>query len=352
MFVIEKLSGGGAERVTSLLAGEMSTLDGYDTYICEFIQGNDEYQIPDSVKKYSKNYVLENKWIECLNQFLFLRRIIRKVKPDYVISLGMFSTCILLAMVHKSSKFKLVLSERSDPTRIPRKKIFRMLRNWAYFNADGLVLQTQYVKSLLPQNCVNKATVIPNPVIVNNANKNIKKEKVIINCSRLIECKNLRLLIDAFSEVHKRKKEFELHILGEGKLREELLDFAKSKGVGNEVKIYPFNNNVSDEINRSSIYVSTSNFEGMSNSVLEALSMGVPTIVTDCPVHSMRDIIINNVSGIFVPVNSKNELVNAMLNVLDDEKFAKNLGDNGRKIVEKLNLKNITESWVKYLQEI
>ena len=59
-------------------------------------------------------------------------------------------------------------------------------------------------------------------------------------------------------------------------------------GLGGSVKLPGFASNLPEEINKAAMYISTSNHEGISNSMLEALGMGIPTIVTDCPVGGSK----------------------------------------------------------------
>ncbi len=352
LFVIEKLSDGGAERVTALLAACFSEYNEFETFLCKFESNDKEYPVSKGVRQILKKRSYENSILEYLSQAFFLIKVIFTIQPDYVISLGMFSTDIMLALIGYFRNYKLIFSERSDPTRVPRKKIWQKCRNWAYNVADGLVLQTEYVKKLLPEKCIKKAVVIPNPISEVCVDKSSEKEPVIINCSRLIECKNLKLLIEVFSIVRKKENDYRLHIYGDGAQKEELLNYARQLGVSEYMTIFPFDENIKNVICRAGVYVSTSNFEGMSNSVLEAMSLGIPTIVTDCPVHSMRDIIVNNHNGIIVPANAKEDLVNSVLMVIQNDEFAKELSINGRKITERLNEKVIARRWVDYIKAL
>ena len=73
-----------------------------------------------------------------------------------------------------------------------------------------------------------------------------------------------------------------------------------------------YTTDIYEKVKKSKIFVSSSDYEGMSNSMLEALSLGLPTICTDCPIGGAGEIIQNGINGILVPVNDLKEMVAAM----------------------------------------
>ena len=74
------------------------------------------------------------------------------------------------------------------------------------------------------------------------------------------------------------------------------------------------------------MYVLSSDYEGISNSLLEAMSMGMPCISTDCPCGGSRHLIENDVSGILTEVGSAREFADAMLKITSSQAFARSLG--------------------------
>ena len=93
-------------------------------------------------------------------------------------------------------------------------------------------------------------------------------------------------------------------------------------------------------------YVSSSDYEGMSNSMLEALAMGIPSICTDCPIGGARTVIENGVNGILTPVGEQAPLTEAMLKIIEDEAFRNLLGNNAYAIRDKLNINDIADQWI------
>lgn len=97
------------------------------------------------------------------------------------------------------------------------------------------------------------------------------------------------------------------------------------------------------------MFVSTSDFEGLSNSMLEALSMGLPTICTDCPCGGARMVIEDGVNGFLIPVNNQKSLVDKMLLIAGSSELTIKLSNNALKINNKLNVDNTCKQWISLL---
>lgn len=102
--------------------------------------------------------------------------------------------------------------------------------------------------------------------------------KYFISVGRFSKEKNFKFLISVFKKL--RMNDFKLLILGNGNLYDELLNIA------DDTIILPgFKTNVSDYLNACDYYISSSLTEGMPLSVLEAMSVGLPLLLSDIPPH-------------------------------------------------------------------
>ena len=97
------------------------------------------------------------------------------------------------------------------------------------------------------------------------------------------------------------------------------------------------------------MYVSSSDFEGISNSMLEALGMGLPTVVTDCPVGGARMVINSGENGILVPVGDTKAMYEAMRSILKDPALAAKLSQEAIKVRDKFQLCKIAKRWLDVL---
>ena len=113
------------------------------------------------------------------------------------------------------------------------------------------------------------------------------------------------------------------------------------------VKLPGVSKNVWDEMKRAKAFVLTSNYEGMSNSMIEAMCLGLPCISTK--VSGAVDLIRNNVNGLLVENNDSKSLIDAFSQVVDNPSFAKTIGEASSSLYDKLNENRITAEWVNYI---
>lgn len=106
--------------------------------------------------------------------------------------------------------------------------------------------------------------------------------KKIVTVGRLTVQKNQKLLIESFSEVLKKYPNIILEIYGDGEKREELKYIIKTLGVSNNVIFKGNILNVHEAIADAGLFVLSSDYEGLSNALMEAMMMGLPCISTTC----------------------------------------------------------------------
>ena len=197
---------------------------------------------------------------------------------------------------------------------------------------------------------LRKGVVIPNPL--NPALPEPyhgKRNKTIVSFCRMTPQKNLKLLVDTFSCVHEKYPDYRLEIYGEGESKEEIISYVSEKGLQPFVEIKPFDKTLHRKILDSCMFVSSSDYEGMSNSMLEALAIGLPAVCTDCPAGGARAIIQDHENGLLVPVRDVLALANAMNEVIEDPQLAQKLSENGAKIRDELNVEAIGRRWLELL---
>ena len=107
-----------------------------------------------------------------------------------------------------------------------------------------------------------------------------------------------------------------------------------------------FADDIHEIMRNSAMYVSSSDYEGISNSMLEALGMGVPTVVTDCPVGGARMMIKNGINGILVPVGDAKALYEGMKKIIEDEEFSKKISAEAAKVCDEYPLRKISQKWI------
>lgn len=351
-FILERLGNGGAERVTAALSTELSYKNNYEVHVFTCIKEKDEYKLPDNVVRHvmkSGNSRLNI----FLNKCEYLVKEVNLINPDIVFSLATPKTTIMLTFLSIWRKFTLIVSERNDPVQYPKNYILKILRAYAYLLADGVVFQTESAKKYFCSSIQSKGCVIPNPISADliEPYKGIRTKK-IVNFCRLEPQKNLKLLIDAMIKIHVKYPDFFLEIYGDGSQKKELLNYCTKQGADKYVKFRGFASNVHERILDASIYVSSSNYEGISNSMLEAIALGIPTIATDCPAGGAKMVIQNYDNGILVPVGDLKIMVKAIEELIVNKELSKKISHNGIKLRNKFSTKKITKKWLGFAERI
>jgi L-malate glycosyltransferase len=149
--------------------------------------------------------------------------------------------------------------------------------------------------------------------------------------SRLNTMKGLEYFIEAAALVAGKVPEARFLIVGDGAKRTELEAHAKRLGLENKVIFTGFRTDVPKLLSEAAISVLPSLSEGLSNSLLESMSAGVPVIAAN--VGGNPEIIEHDVSGLLVPVRDSAALAAAMGRLLDDPQLAAQFGEAGRERV-------------------
>nr|MBR4281681.1 glycosyltransferase family 4 protein [Clostridia bacterium] len=352
VFVTEQLHRGGAERVTAALMNELCGEAEIHLVSTYHHDQQDEYPtdariIPHIIDKPCRV------WAGLiLQRIAFLRKTITEIAPDCVVSLATTNTNILLTVALAGRKIPIVLSERNDPKRSPSLKPVRMLRPWIYQAAAGVVFQTNEAKDFFAPAIQQKSVVICNPLTGKLPPRYEQaREQRIINCCRLVPQKNLDLLIDAFSDIAPEFPQMVLDIFGEGTERERLEKKIADMGLQERIHLPGFSTNAHEEMRRSAMFVSSSDYEGISNSMLEAIALGVPTICTDCPAGGAREVIRHGENGLLVPVDDRSAMADAMRRVLREPELAEKMSKNGCMLRDELAADVIAKKWRDYMAQ-
>lgn len=342
VFIIPNMTGGGTERVISLLSQEYIRM-GLDVAIMQFAGYEHAYELDDKIEDFSIAPKSSGNPIIMIQRLVDMRRYFKK-NPDCLI----FSFCVMGAVFSVMSTFGMkryiLVAERSSPDSCKQVR----LRNWAYKRTNRITFQTQEGITYFPDWIKSKAIVIPNPIDAAIPKPyEGPRTKRIVSVGRLHAVKNHELLFNAFADFSKQFPEYELHIYGQGELEQKLKEHAKDLKISDKIMWHGFRKDVTEEIKDAGMFISTSNYEGISNSMLEALAMGIPSICTDCPIGGARSYIEHGKNGLLIPVRDKEALTKAMIQIASDASFADKLSENAAGLRDKYSVNSIA---VKFLE--
>lgn len=347
---VDNLYDGGGGRVASILSNALS--DEYEVY-CVTKESGIRYPLKDCVQYYTLDVHFKFLKLEILLRLFSYIRLIRKIRPDLIISLGYVSKYTTLAKILTGhGHFKTINSERSDPYLVPSSIFMRWIRDCCYAKADVLVCQTDRVKQYFRKRIKIKTIVIPNPITPDLPYWNGIDSFDIVAACRLDGQKNLPMLIDAFGQLHEFFPQYRLHIYGEGPLEYRLKKMISDRHLHGCVELKKFTTHLHEILSHSFMFVSSSDHEGLSNSMLEALAIGIPTVCTDIPTGGASMFIKDKQNGMLTPVKDSTKFFYAMKYLIEHKELLSGISNCAIKIRNVLAVQKIINIWMKTINEI
>jgi glycosyltransferase involved in cell wall biosynthesis len=287
-FVINSLAGGGAERVmTTLLTASIDERTRFDLRLILLDRDAAAYEVPDWI-------TVEQ--LDCRHSLWravpALLSALRRNPPLAVIS---FLTRANVAAILATSLLRIpvIISERVNTSSHlgsgPAASLAKALVRWSYPRARRVIAVSPGVGADL-RDCfgiaASKITVIANPIHGAEIRRQgalnpgtLTSRPFVMAMGRLVPNKNFSMLIDAYQRANLTE---DLLILGEGPQRAALAAQIASLGLNGRVHLPGFSANPFSILQQASFFVLPSNAEGFPNSLLEAMSLGIPVISTNC----------------------------------------------------------------------
>lgn len=342
VFVVPDMAGGGTERVISLLANEYVSR-GIDTAILSFAGNQQAYPLDNRVELISAGGASGGSFKIRLERLKAMRRYFKDNKGCYIFSFSTIGTgFVVLSTLFM--KRNMLVSERTDPRSCDHKTY----RDFFYRFCSTLVCQTQDAVDSFPDYLKKKACVVGNPIdpAIPDIYEGIRR-KAICAVGRLEPVKNFEMLIEAFSIFITVHPDYILEIYGRGSLEEELKRLVREKHLEKQVIFKGFCPNVKEKIRDASMFVLSSNYEGISNSMIEALAMGIPVISTDCPIGGSRTYIKSGKNGILVPVGNAKKMAKAMRDIIEEQEFSERCRKDAENIRYSCSIEKIADELLK-----
>lgn len=286
------------------------------------------------------------------NEISQIKKIL-KDNPHAVAIAFLQPTIPMLMLAARGLPNKVIFSERGDPIRLMKHRYGKNFIEKYYERTDAAVFQTFDAKSAYPENITSKGAVISNPIKseLPDAYHGERNSNITTFC-RISKQKNLPLLLESFNMLHREHPGFTLRIIGdvlneEGvAVKEQLEAYIKANGLENCVRFEPFNANVHEAVINDAMYVNSSDYEGISNAMLEAMAIGMPCVCTDCPIGGARATIKDGENGLLTPVGDTQAFYKAMKRVIEENGLSEKLSLCGEKLREELSLEKTAKKWM------
>ena len=189
-----------------------------------------------------------------------------------------------------------------------------------------------------------KVAVVPNGIdlTIFQPDENIKDKIIIGMQSRLAKNKDHTTLLHAFALLKNQgHNNIKLKIAGDGTCRPQLILLTQTLNIESEVEFTGMleENDLVKFLHNLTIYIHASFGETMSTAIMQAMACRLPIIASDVP--GIKNMIINNKTGILVPVKNEQLMADAIIYLLNTNSFADELAENAYEF-SKLNYSNVT----------
>ena len=347
-FVASSLMGGGTERDMTGLANYYCS-KGLKVDILLLFKLEQFYSIDKRIEIFEPDLDRKsmNKYVYALRLIPFVRKILKKINPDVVFGFGEWFNPYLIFAASRL-KYPIFVCDRMSPT-LKFGMVLDSAKRILYKRANGIIAQTNYAADIIRRrtNAKNVA-VIPNPLNLMNYIQ-CEKKNYIVTLGRLSKEKGHLYLIQAFAKIN--NGDWTLNIIGDGPMRPELENLTKNLGIEKKVIFHGHLKDFSKIFSESKIFVLPSLSEGFPNALIEAMSVPLACISSDCP-GGPRDIITHGENGLLVQSTNVEALTGALNKLIEDEFLRNKLSGNAFKIRERLEYEKIAGEYLNFLSDV
>ena len=344
LFVVSQLKVGGAAKMIKYVAnlcarhlGNVTLATYYDDYTPD--------DVDSSIKRINLNVEAGKLPLWRITALRRLRKEIKKENYDIVCSfLPDVSAMSRLATI--GSKTIVVSAERGDPYQFSA--FWKRLISWTYKKSDYCVFQLDKARDFFGEEVLKHSFVIPNPYVpVSNVEPYTGvRKKTIVSAGRFAPQKRFDVLIEAFAKVHKQHPDYRLVLYGEGDSLAEYKGLSKQLGIEDSIEFPGYVRSVPSAVREDGVFVLSSDYEGIPNSLIEAMSVGLPVVATDCTPGGPAFLTNNGERGLLVPVHDVEEMAHAIMRLIEDVKLSRTLSNRASEIVKLLDINVINNMWM------
>lgn len=346
---------GGTERVTSIIANELSKNDKFNIHVLSTTNETKTsfFELNEKIKQAR---ILKDKQVNFKEHYFKvvkgIRQYIKKNDIDVLIDVDLISDLFSIPAT-RLTKTKLISWEHFHIYNNNGSKLRDIARKLAARHSDYIITLTEkdknnYIEKL---NIRNKIDYIYNPIIKADEVTCDINSKQIISVGMLRHVKGFDMLCDVANEVLHKNKDWKWIILGEGEDRPLLEEKIKKYNLREKLILKGNVSNVEYYYKNSSIYVMTSRFEGLPMTLLEAKSYKMPIVSFDC-LTGPSDIVTNNKNGFLIESENIYKMTTQLDKLINNSKLRNEFHKYVDYDIDKFSIDRIIEKWIEVLENV
>lgn len=347
IFLTSTLGYGGAAKMLSFAANNMAE-KGNEIHVIAY---SCITPVPFFAKKIQLH--LMGKTLKGNNHIKILKALnqeLKNINPDLIISFLTFPN-MYSVILGKLRHIPIIISERGNPF-VSKGLKMRMIYN-IINQANGAIFQTEGARAFFSKRLQKKSVVIPNPVVKRNNQVEYNQEcnnHEMVFVGRLENVqKRLDLLFEALCYVIKRFSDAKLIIYGDGNDELKLKDHASKLNYCNSIIFKGKTADPEKAMVQSEVFVISSDYEGIPNSLIEAMSIGMPVVATDCDPGGARLLIQNEVNGFLVPKGDSKAMAEKVNCLFLDKDLRERFSNKAKEITYTYSEVKIKRMWEDYI---
>lgn len=361
ILLTSSLGAGGAERVATTLCNAWSARGDQVALVPTFSGGGKPfYDVSNDVELiYLADLVgsTSKSPLSYLRRLFALRKLIERTKPDAVIS---FLPNVNVAAIVSTTflPIPVICCERRDPSSQPTTMFWEFACRMTYRFADMLVVQTEAVSNTVGEiySGAKRVRIVANPLPdeISRIEKGAphKARRTLLSIGRLSSEKQVEKIVSVFSKVASDYPDWDLRICGDGKVRDEIDRQIHCLGLQDRAFLLGRTTSPWLTMADSDAFVMTSMYEGFPNALLEAMGVGLPCVVFDCP-SGPRDITSNGKDAFLVPLDDESILETRLRELMGNEALRRNMGSQARvSILARYSLQSVLAKWDSLFAEL
>jgi glycosyltransferase involved in cell wall biosynthesis len=359
VLIIPSLAAGGAQRVIVQLANHWAQRRWPISLVTLAARHEDFFTLHSGIARLALGLTGESSHpiaaiAKNLQRIRRLRTAIRHAHPDVIISF-IDQTNVLTLLAAVGLRIPVVVAERTDPRHHAIGRVWSALRRWTYPWADAVVVQTVSVQRFVENAVAGCAVrVVPNavcpPAVPDSPAIEVAERRVICGAGRLSQEKGFDRLIEAFGQVAGKFPGWRLLIYGDGPERKRLEQLAAQRAPG-RVELPGWAADVAAMFREAAIFALPSRYEGFPNSLLEAMSHGVPAVCFDCE-SGPSEIVRHELDGLLVPPDDIPGFAHALERLMADAETRRQFGRRATDVTQRFSMEKFLGAWEALVDEV